>query len=118
MTAETRRAASLRRSSLFRTGRHRSRRGFLFDGQQFDAAPRTTAAQQPPANNFHGRHIRKSHGEVFLPQLLGRRTKAFVPVYELGALWTRRAVEHEVEPGRNWLATDYDRPEFHRACLR
>src|SRR5437868_733080 len=116
MTAETRRAASPRRSSLVRTGRHRSRRRFLFDGQQFDAAPQTTAAQQPPTDNFHGRHIRKSYREVLLPQLLGGRTKTLVTVNKLGAFWTRRAIEHEIKSRRNWLACD--NTELHRACLR
>jgi hypothetical protein len=53
--------------SLVRTGRRGSRRRFFLDRQQLYAAPRTTATQQSPANNFHGRHVWKSHGEIFFP---------------------------------------------------
>src|ERR1019366_2726775 len=86
-----------------------SLRRLLLDRQQFNTATRRGATHHSPPNDFHRRHIRKSHGEVLLPQLLARGAKAFVAVNKLGALGTRRAVEDEVEPRRNWLATNYDR---------
>src|SRR5260370_19918861 len=104
--------------SLVRAGWRGSRGGFSLNRQQLYAAPGTAAAQQSPAYNFHGGHIRKSHGEIFFSKLSGRRTKAFVTVNKLGAFRTRRAIKYKIKSRRNWFATNYDRPELHHACQR
>jgi len=64
---------------LQRKPRNSSAGIFFLDGQQLYPASRTTAAQQPRRQSSP-MTIWKSHGEVFLPQLIGRWAKALVAV--------------------------------------